>query len=106
MTQTATPIRGTPRRQSVSVQEPTQTGQLGGKRKLTLVDAIAQSIGFMGPVFSIAFLVPLLVGVTSASGKGAGGAAPLAADRAGHRRQPSGERDAGGWHLPLRHHEV
>ena len=51
---------------------------LGGSRKLTLVDAIAQSIGFMGPVFSIAFLVPLLVGVTSASGKGAGGAAPLA----------------------------
>lgn len=77
MTQTATPIRGTPRRQSVSVQEPTQTGQLGGKRKLTLVDAIAQSIGFMGPVFSIAFLVPLLVGL-NASGKGAGAAAPLA----------------------------
>ena len=36
---------------------------LGGARKLTLVDAIAQSVGFMGPVFSIAFLVPLLVGI-------------------------------------------
>jgi amino acid transporter len=49
---------------------------LGGSRKLTLVDAIAQSIGFMGPVFSIAFLVPLLVGL-NASGNGAGAAAPL-----------------------------
>lgn len=54
--------------------EPTQT--LGGSRKLTLVDAVAQSVGFMGPVFSIAFLVPLLVGM-NASGKGAGVAAPL-----------------------------
>jgi amino acid transporter len=60
-----------------TVQAPA-ANTLGGSRKLTLVDAIAQSIGFMGPVFSIAFLVPLLVGVTSASGKGAGGAAPLA----------------------------
>ena len=43
----------------------------------SLPDAVAQSIGFMGPVFSIAFLVPLLVGVNAAS-EGAGGAAPLA----------------------------
>jgi amino acid transporter len=50
--------------------------QLGGSRRLTLVDAVAQSIGFMGPVFSIAFLVPLLVGL-NASGNGAGAAAPL-----------------------------
>src|SRR6185295_5037706 len=50
--------------------------RLGGTRKLTLVDAVAQSVGFMGPVFSIAFLVPLLVGL-NASGKGAGAAAPL-----------------------------
>ena len=52
--------------------------RLGGSKKLSLVDAIAQSVGFMGPVFSIAFLVPLVVGITSATGKGAGGAAPLA----------------------------
>jgi amino acid transporter len=52
--------------------------RLGGAKKLTLVDAIAQSIGFMGPVFSIAFLVPLLVGIISVTGKGAGTAAPLA----------------------------
>ncbi len=52
--------------------------RLGGKRKLTLADAIAQSVGFMGPVFSIAFLVPLVVGLTSITGKGAGAAAPLA----------------------------
>ena len=49
--------------------------RLGGS--LTLVDAVAQSVGVMGPVFSIAFLVPLLVGL-NASGSGAGTAAPLA----------------------------
>ena len=46
--------------------------------RLKLVDAVAQSVGFMGPVFSIAFLVPLVMGIISASGKGAGTAAPLA----------------------------
>jgi amino acid transporter len=51
---------------------------LGGKRKLTLIDTIAQSVGLMGPVFSIAFLVPLVVGLSSASGNGAGNAASLA----------------------------
>ena len=50
---------------------------LGGSRKLTLIDAIAQSVGLMGPVFSIAFLVPLVVGLSSASGNGAGNAAAL-----------------------------
>jgi amino acid transporter len=50
---------------------------LGGSgRKLTLVDAVAQSVGFMGPVFSMAFLVPLIVGI-NATQKGAGAAAPL-----------------------------
>ena len=51
--------------------------RLATHHKLKLPDAVAQSIGFMGPVFSIAFLVPLLVGV-NAAGEGAGGAAPLA----------------------------
>ncbi|HEV3267999.1 MAG TPA: APC family permease [Acidimicrobiales bacterium] len=51
---------------------------LGGKRKLTLIDTIAQSVGLMGPVFSIAFLVPLIVGLTAATGTGAGNAASLA----------------------------
>lgn len=61
----------------MSTAEPTTSRpQLGGSTRLTLVDAIAQSVGFMGPVFSIAFLVPLLVGL-NASGKGAGTAAPL-----------------------------
>lgn len=50
--------------------------RLGGRR-LGLPDAIAQSVGFLGPVFSAAFLVPLVVGIISASGKGGGGAAPL-----------------------------
>jgi len=52
---------------------------LGGEgRKLTLVDVVAQSVGFLGPVFSIAFLVPLIVGIISVTQKGAGNAAPLA----------------------------
>ncbi len=56
-------------------QQTPHANRLEGK--LTLVDATAQSIGFMGPVFSMAFLVPLLVGM-NASEKGAGMAAPLA----------------------------
>lgn len=54
-----------------------QPASLGGSRKLRLSDAVAQSVGFMGPVFSIAFLVPLVMGITSATGNGAGVAAPL-----------------------------
>ena len=42
-----------------------QPDRLGGAKKLSLVDAVAQSVGFMGPVFSIAFLVPLLVGLNA-----------------------------------------
>ncbi len=56
--------------------EETGYERLGAKR-LSLVDVVAQSVGFMGPVFSAAFLIPLIVGVISASGKGAGVAAPL-----------------------------
>ena len=44
-----------------------------GAKVLTLPDVIAQSVGFMGPVFSSAFVIPLVVGVISASGKGGGG---------------------------------
>src|SRR6478609_128903 len=58
-----------------SAAEPTTLG--GAGRKLTLVDVVAQSVGFMGPVFSIAFLVPLVMGIISATGNGAGIAAPL-----------------------------
>jgi amino acid transporter len=54
--------------------QPARQERLAGS--LTLVDAVAQSVGVMGPVFSIAFLVPLLVGL-NASGSGAGAAAPL-----------------------------
>jgi amino acid transporter len=57
---------------------PVEQTTLGGSgRKLTLVDVVAQSVGFMGPVFSIAFLVPLVMGIISATGNGAGVAAPL-----------------------------
>lgn len=52
----------------------TDNGKLGGS--LSLMDVVAQSVGVMGPVFCIAFLVPLLVGL-NASGSGAGAAAPL-----------------------------
>ena len=48
-----------------------------GAKKLKLVDCISQSVGFMGPVFSAAFLIPLIAGL-SAAGKGAGVATPLA----------------------------
>jgi amino acid transporter len=47
-----------------------------GAPKLSLVDVVAQSVGFMGPVFSAAFLIPLIVGANAAA-KGAGVAAPL-----------------------------
>jgi amino acid transporter len=56
-------------------EEPTYE-RLGAKR-LGLPDVIAQSVGFMGPVFSAAFVIPLVVGVISASGKGGGNATPL-----------------------------
>jgi amino acid transporter len=48
-----------------------------GAKVLSLPDVIAQSVGFIGPVFSSAFVIPLVVGVISASGKGGGVAAPL-----------------------------
>jgi hypothetical protein len=48
-----------------------------GAKVLTLPDVIAQSVGVMGPVFSSAFVIPLVVGVISASGKGGGVASPL-----------------------------
>jgi amino acid transporter len=50
--------------------------RLGGKR-LSLVDVVAQSVGFMGPVFSSAFIIPLIIGVNAAS-RGAGTSAALA----------------------------
>jgi amino acid transporter len=61
------------------VPESAQSGQSGqlGEHNLRLPDVVAQSIGFMGPVFSIAFLLPLIVGAGNA-GKGAGAATPIA----------------------------
>ncbi len=60
--------------------QPGQSQDMGyerlGEAKLSLVDVIAQSVGFMGPVFSAAFLIPLIVGANVAA-KGAGVAAPL-----------------------------
>ncbi|WP_170301431.1 APC family permease [Saccharopolyspora hirsuta] len=51
------------------------SGKVVGAQKLTYVDAIAQSVGFLGPVFSGSILLILLV--EGASGKTAGAAAPL-----------------------------
>lgn len=48
-----------------------------GTKRLTLVDVIAQSVGLIGPVFSAAFLIPLIAGA-SATGHGAGIATPFA----------------------------
>ena len=64
------------------MSEKSSKTSLGGAKKLTLVDAVAQSVGFMGPVFSIAFLVPLVVVITAASGNGAGNAAARSGVRA------------------------
>jgi amino acid transporter len=48
-----------------------------GKARLSLVDAVAQSVGFMGPVFVSALILPLIV-AAGAAGKGAGVATPFA----------------------------
>ena len=48
-----------------------------GERRLHLPDVVAQSVGFLGPVFSSAFLIPLVAGIISASGKGGGVASPI-----------------------------
>ena len=48
-----------------------------GRRRLKLIDVIAQSVGLIGPVFSAAFLIPLIAGF-GFSGEGAGIATPFA----------------------------
>lgn len=48
-----------------------------GEKKLSLVDVLAQSVGFVGPVFVAAFIIPLVIGVNPA-GRGAGTSAALA----------------------------
>jgi amino acid transporter len=48
-----------------------------GTRRLKLVDVVAQSVGLIGPVFSAAFLIPLIAGLNFA-GRGAGIATPFA----------------------------
>src|SRR5215475_879604 len=48
-----------------------------GAKVLSLPDVVAQSVGFMGPVFSSAFVIPLVIGVASPSGRGGGIATPL-----------------------------
>jgi amino acid transporter len=63
--------------------ESEQTYERLGAKVLSLPDVIAQSVGFMGPVFSSAFVIPLVVGVISASGKGGGVASPLSVIIAG-----------------------
>ena len=47
-----------------------------GKGQLTLLDVIAQSIGFIGPVFASAFFISTIAGA-SFTGKGAGIAVPI-----------------------------
>ena len=66
--------------------------RLGGK-KLSLVDVLAQSVGFMGPVFSAAFIIPLIIGV-NASGRGRRN---LRRARGADRRRSACSRSAGSW---------
>lgn len=56
--------------------DSTAVGDLGHAR-LSLFDVVAQSIGFIGPVFSVAFLLPSVAGL-GFTGKGAGVGSPLA----------------------------
>lgn len=58
------------------MQAEEQYERLGAKT-LSLIDVVAQSVGFMGPVFSAAFLIPLIAGL-NATGNGAGLATPFA----------------------------
>ena len=54
------------------------SGRLGATRYCSFPDVIAQSVGFyVGPVFTSAFVIPLVVGVASVTGKGGGIASPL-----------------------------
>ncbi|WP_433521308.1 APC family permease [Nocardia pseudovaccinii] len=48
-----------------------------GRAKISMTGVLAQSVGFMGPVFSVATLLPLIIGL-SATGRGAGIATPVA----------------------------
>lgn len=62
---------------TVSQTEGTAAPEELGEHRLSIFDAVAQSIGFMGPVFGMAFLTFLVAGAGNA-GKGAGAATPLA----------------------------
>lgn len=55
---------------------------LSPAKKISMTGVLAQSVGFMGPVFSVATLLPLIVGL-SATGRGAGVATPVAVVIAG-----------------------
>jgi len=79
-----------------------------GKARLSLVDAVAQSVGFMGPVFVSALILPLIV-AAGAAGKGAGVATPfvviltaigIAASVSGSG--PAGSTTGGPWPSPRR----
>ena len=59
----------------MSAHENDQAGLRGGS--LSLKDVIAQSVGFNGPVFSVAALMALVVGA-SQTGRGSGVATPIA----------------------------
>jgi amino acid transporter len=60
-----------------AVGERTQEYERLGAKRLTLVDVLAQSVGFVGPVFVAAFIIPLMFGF-NAAGRGAGTSAGLA----------------------------
>ena len=53
----------------------TESSTTLGRAKVSLAGVLTQSLGFMGPVFSVATLLPLVVGL-SATGRGAGSPLP------------------------------
>jgi amino acid transporter len=76
MTQFDPPSPQTPQAPQGVREGPEGYEQLGARR-LSMPDVIAQSVGFLGPVFSAAFLIPLVAGIISATGKGGGVASPI-----------------------------
>jgi amino acid transporter len=59
------------------VRDRVQEYERLGAKRLTLIDVLAQSVGFVGPVFVAAFIIPLMFGF-NAAGRGAGTSAGLA----------------------------
>ena len=80
------PREGAPR-WSINSNRAKRATNAWAARSSALVDVVAQSVGFMGPVFSAAFIIPLIIGVNAAARR---------------RRDVSAARRAAGRHRRVR----